>query len=103
MQRIGELNFSSGPTLGAGKLLENGGSKNVAPDDGKIGRCLARLRLFHHVVNAEEPSVPILIVYGHAMNDTVVRDGLALHTLDSHDATAVALEHIHHLFQARHL
>ena len=68
---VGQLDFASRAAAGGGEFLEDGRRKDVASDDGQVGRRLARLWLLDHVVDAKQPAMRMLVGDGVPPDDAV--------------------------------
>src|SRR5271157_6410238 len=76
-QGVGQLDLPSGAGLRRRQLGEDGWRQDVTADDGEIRRRLGGLRLFHHIVDAKKPPMPLVIRHRAAPDDSVARRRLS--------------------------
>src|SRR5918996_2445271 len=94
--RVGDLNLAAGSFLLRSENIENFRLKNIAAENGEIGRLGSGLRLLHHTVDRQEPSVVFAAQTDHA----VILDLLVGHGLHGENIAAAFGVSFQHLAEA---
>ena len=97
-QAVGELDLTAGTGFGALEAVKDGGRKNVASGDRKVGRRGSWLGLFDEVADTQEAFAKGGDGRGFAVNDTVEVRLLVRHFFDGDGAGAGGFVNVDELF-----
>jgi hypothetical protein len=97
---VGELKFATGASLCFGEALKDGGSENVAADDGQIRRGFFRFWFLDHVFNFEEAITEAAVFNRLYVEDAVRGNHFAFDDLSGEDGALLLIEDFDHLLEA---